>query len=254
VLLPLALAACGTLLDISPEPDPTPAPTSAEGGSGEAAVMNADAAAIGDALATDAVSETDGTTCGDVMRDDHNCGTCGHVCNIAGSCSGGQCARRVFVTSAVYTVGGGNNPHSLGEADAICQSLAASSGLENTFRAWMSDSSDYPANGARFTESTQPYVRMDGTTIAASFSGLISGSLMAPIDIDENGASVPNGSVWTGTRVDGQRAPTGNCVSWSDDGSKLNVAFAGDLRAMDVKWTESSLSCGGAGHLYCFEQ
>lgn len=269
---PFALA-CGTLLGIDPDPTTAPGPDGGEPGEGGA--ITPDAAPPGDAVATDSPSEACVADCGvplcagsaracplddggmhcvDAQNDDQNCGACGHICNIAGSCVTGDCARRVFVTSGVYMVGGNNVPHSLAAADAICQGVAMSRGLKNTFRAWMSDSSQYPADGTRFTQSTQPYKLMNGTTVAASFGGLMSGSLMAAIDIDESGGGVGGGGLaWTGTRVDGQRAPAAHCTSWSDN-MPSSSAFAGDITAMGSTWTESSLSCDSSAHLYCFEQ
>ena len=279
VLAPFALApfalACGTLLGIEPDP----AGSGSDGGEAGAAPADADAdaAVVGDALATDGPLEgcadadadcgvpacpgtmrscplaSGGTTCVDDRNDDQNCGACGHVCNIAGSCASGDCVRRVFVTSATYMVGGNNTPRSLGDADAICQGIASTSGLKNTFRAWMSDSSQYPADGARFTQSTQPYQLLNGTPVASSLGGLMSGTLLAPINRDESGNLVTSGLAWTGTRVDGQRAPNAHCTSWSDD-TAPNVANAGDVTATGAAWTESLLSCALSGHLYCFEQ
>ena len=194
--------------------------------------------------------------CVDVQSDDQNCGACGHVCNIPGTCATGDCARRVFVTSTSYLIGGSSTLRNLSDADGFCQTIAAAHGLKNVFRAWMSDSSQYPANGLRFTQSTQPYRLMDvpRTTIANSFADLTSGMLRAPIDVDETGATVAAGDfVWTGTRVDGQRAPTGNCTSWSSN-AQGSSANAGQVTSTSNTWTENSLPCDGMGHLYCFEQ
>lgn len=271
--LPLALASCGTLLGVNPDsteqvgapdggpdrPDggdgasdaPGDAVTTSDGPTDACSTGNCDASAC--AAPGRECGATPGTSiCVDVRSDDQNCGVCGHVCNIAGSCVNGDCARRVFVTSGVYAIGNSTTLHSLSDADGMCQTLASARGLKNTFRAWMSDTSSYPANGTRFTPSTQPYELMNGTTVAASFGGLMSGSLMAAIDHDENG-NAQTGMAWTGTRSDGQRAAGLSCSSWSDPGAGSNAA-AGVIGAIDSTWTDSLLLCGSSAHLYCFEQ
>jgi hypothetical protein len=275
VLAPLALAslsmACGTLLGIEPDP-PT---LGADGGEGGTVVdATSDGTASGDAPGTDGGSDAcadggceastcgaggltcplagGGSTCVDAQLDDQNCGGCGHVCNIAGSCVAGDCARRVFVTRDTYAVGGSNTLRNLDAADTFCQGIASARGLKNTFRAWMSDSGQYPANGARFTQTARPYQLMNGTIVASSFGGLMSGTLLAAISVDESGAPAL-GMAWTGTRVDGQRAPNASCTGWSDGNSMISAA-AGLVTATDMTWTEGSLSCASTAHLYCFEQ
>ncbi len=127
-----------------------------------------------------------------------------------GTCVAGECARLVFVTSGVYTIGAANNQFdSLVAADKICQDLATGEGLKNEFKAWLSDSQSYPA-GARFaTKSTRPYMTRDTTPVATSFADLVDGTIAAPIEISEQGIKLSAGKVWTATnRTARPRCPT----------------------------------------------
>jgi hypothetical protein len=243
-LAPLAMA-CGTLLAITPDSSGT-SPDGGDAGAGSDATIGSTSDASADAAVDQAL---DGPTDGAIGGDP--CGT--RDCNI-GTCVAGECERVVFVTPAAYVIGGNNNPRSLAEADVICQNVAVAHGLKNTFRAWMSDSSQYPADGTRFTQSTRPYRLKSGTMIAASFGGLLSGTLLAPINMDADGIMLVGAFAWTGTRVDGQRAPGASCTSWSDNTIGSGTAYAGDVTSMTATWTEQSLPCNGMGHLYCFEQ
>ncbi|MDB5214522.1 MAG: 5-nucleotidase [Myxococcaceae bacterium] len=242
-IAPFAVA-CGTLLAITPDSTGT----TTDGGEGSDGTTDGTSGgstsdAPGDAVvdhASEGATEGGGDAC--AARD----------CNI-GTCVAGDCERLVFVTSAAYAIGGSNIPRSLSDADAICQNIAVGRGLKNTFRAWMSDSSQYPADGTRFTQSTRPYRLTNGTMIASSFGGLLGGTLMAPIDVDVSGIVLVGAFAWTGTRADGQRAPNASCTSWSDE-SVGTAAYAGDVSSTTTTWTEQSLPCNGMGHLYCFEQ
>jgi hypothetical protein len=63
----------------------------------------------------------------------------------------------------------------------FCQSLADAASLECYFSAWL----NYPANW--FYQSLYPYVLVYGTIFADNWADLIDGSLINPIDQDENG-------------------------------------------------------------------
>ncbi len=169
------------------------------------------------------------------------------------NCEGSPaCERVVFVTGAVYTGDLGDLPG----ADAKCQSAADNSVLTNvhgrTFRAWLS-SSTTPALD-RLVHGLYAYRRPDGTRVAANFSVLTSGTLEAPIAVDENGLAMTSGSVWTGTAADGRSSSGNQCASFTS-GSSAQSAAIGDLTAELSSWTESgSLSCNVTLHLYCIER
>jgi hypothetical protein len=185
-------------------------------------------------------SGSDGT-CGPVAFGTNPANVCSLYCNGKGACLPGK---RVFVTSATFE---GTFGSAL-EGDAKCQSVAAA--LGGTWMAWLSDSTTSPP--ARFTKSTDPYLLLDATVIAADWTALLTGTLMAPIDLDETKASV-QGSAWTGTSFPGGVASSNVCLNWK--GGQGALGDIGDTGATTSDWTFSgSLACSSAAHLYCFEQ
>jgi hypothetical protein len=121
--------------------------------------------------------------------------------------------------------------------------------------AWISDGTTSPAQ--RFTKATVPYRRLDGTTIAASFSGLAAG-VLSPIDIDEKNeslaAATSNGSkTWTATVTSGA-ADTSSCAGFTSTTGTGEVGHC--TSGGSVGWTSAYTSemCNVANHIYCFEQ
>ena len=100
-----------------------------------------------------------------------------------------------------------------------------------------------------------PFRRIDGVEIAASRAALLDGTLDAPIDVDENGNTIPLVSlaVWTGTETDGRSSGT-TCMGWTLDSGFLGTT--GALNQTDFRWTRNAE--GGCGNnstrLYCFQQ
>ena len=124
----------------------------------------------------------------------------------------------VFASSGTYTgdLGG------IAGADATCGLLAFNVGLSGSFKAWLGgDDFDTGANPLRtFTNPLGPYVLVDGTQVAQSFTHLITGQLDSFIDLDEDGAPADDSSVWTGVLPDGR--PNGSdCSDWTtaDEGA-----------------------------------
>jgi hypothetical protein len=155
----------------------------------------------------------------------------------------------VFVTSTLLS---GSEVGGLAGADAECQALADGAGLNGTFAAWLSDSSTNAAD--RLTQSTAPYVRTDGQTVADDWTDLISASdLQATINVDENGvAVVPPFLVWTGTGQDGT-ATTDTCTDWTADAGNGVAGVA--TQVVKPTWTNAnSFACGTGRRLYCFQQ
>jgi hypothetical protein len=159
--------------------------------------------------------------------------------------------RRVFVTSTGIPANFGGTAG----ADAACMQSASVATLGGQWMAWTSDESSSPS--IRFTQSTVPYVLLDGTPIAASWTALTtSQSVMHAIDIDENGASVGVAEVWTGTNTDGTLLPGSSfCVNWTSNlmSDQTNV---GRTDLTDFEWTNVFFqTCERTGvRLFCFEQ
>jgi len=108
---------------------------------------------------------------------------------------------------------------------------------------------------------------MDGVVVAKSFSDLIDGTLLQPIDVTEFGAaanSFGNTLVYTGTKADGTpvtvdtsapKPPHGvTCADWTMQNQSVDVAY-GNYTATDQKWSYAGVQfCDRALRLYCFEQ
>jgi hypothetical protein len=159
---------------------------------------------------------------------------------------GGPC--RVFVTENPY----GGSIGGLTGADTICQQTAEARSLSGTYKAWLSDSTDSPST--RFVRSTGPYLLLDGTKIAGSWTGLTDGSLRVPINITEIESTVANSEfVWTHTLADGTAAPSDDhCGNWK--AAAVNGG-RGSHASADAGWTASgSSACNTGQHLYCFQQ
>jgi hypothetical protein len=164
----------------------------------------------------------------------------------------------VFVTSLTYT---GNLGGPLG-ADAICAQLANDAGLTGRqWTAWISSINSSVLD--RWNGGFTPYRMLDGRLVATGLEELITSGPRVPININEYGVSVVNGSeqalVWTGT------SPTGSwsgldCGGWTDDArSEGNEGDVGsvELAAQQLasEWTLwGTTGCHTSRRLYCFER
>jgi hypothetical protein len=158
----------------------------------------------------------------------------------------------VFVTAATYQ---GDLDGLIG-ADAKCQAAADAATLPGTFKAWLSDDMDSPST--RFYQSSGPYRLVNGTTIATSWADLTDGTLLAPITIDQTGAStVDSGTrAWTHTLSDGTAGGTlsENCVNWTSANDSDN-GDEGQPVATSDNWTDFAAGvCSNSFRLYCFQQ
>jgi hypothetical protein len=255
-----------------PDPQAGSPPPGGQGGSGGDGGDGGDAGGGG----------CDGAICGDECVDldsdvDH-CGACDRPCDATGvveaRCIDGVCdstcesglvnislppsdvdddgceteGRRVFVTAGpvpALLMG------AMG-ADDLCRAIADDAGLGGDWMAWISDMMTWPST--RFTQSTVPYVLVDGTPVANGFAGLIGGSLQHAIDMNELGTTVLDAEVWTGTSLMGDPS-TYDCLSWMNTGATVS-GTVGLSSGTESNWTMSSLAnCDRMDvHLYCFEQ
>jgi hypothetical protein len=172
--------------------------------------------------------------------------------------------KRVFVTSNAYSgdLGG------LAGADAICQDLASKALLDGTYKAWLSSTTTTAAS--RLTHVFVQYVLVNGVEVANGWNGLTSGTLLAPIDVNEKGGPAPTQSnfcgestaspVWTSTATNGSLGTTqgATCNEWMGVTGGAVLGFADRT---DSGWTEGCASqgatstiCTGNAALYCIEQ
>jgi cysteine-rich repeat protein len=158
--------------------------------------------------------------------------------------------KTVFLTSIAYTgdLGG------LDGADAICNDLAVVAGLPGTYKAWLSDSVNSVSQ--RFTHAG-PYILVDGTPIADSWTDLTDGYLLNSISRDEKNTYSNGQLVWTNTLPNGAKKHNDsryNCDNWT-----RNYSYFGGVGATyynNSYWTDrdSISSCNYSRKFYCFEQ
>jgi Protein of unknown function (DUF1554) len=166
---------------------------------------------------------------------------------------GGETSKCMFVTSTRHDgdLGG------LTGADAICQARAGAAGslaAPGTYKAWLSSSAAWPADGTRFTQASVPYKLVDGTTIADDWADPTNGDLDALIQQTELGGLPPVIFVWTGTTADGLAAGF-DCQGWTTN-AVATEGFAGAAtHFFDERWSfEGTLTCNESLPLYCFQQ
>lgn len=174
-----------------------------------------------------------------------------NLCNGNGLCT--LHAKRMFISSEVYD----GNLNGLSGADQICQSLADSSNLTGSWKAWLSDSIVSATD--RLTHSNYPYILVDlDTRISDNWTNLLSINHYAPINKTENGGIVPSSLVWSNSDVNGLLIETNyknTCNDWTKNiKSRLGVYGQSSLFST-VDWTNSSLTaCNNLLRLYCIEQ
>lgn len=199
-----------------------------------------------------------------MKRDRKNCGKCGRRCKKGQRCRNGKCRPqrppkcgaggpcRVFITSSEHNA----DLNGLNGADTICNTLAQQANLPGSYRAWLSTTTQSPAN--RFTRNPGPYQLVNGTRIANSWQDLTDGTIQNAINLDENGNPVPAPTrVWTYTLSNGQANPLANqsCADWTN--GTTGVGETGFSDGVDATWTEiaaGGVNCFGELPLYCVQQ
>ncbi|MCA9881086.1 MAG: hypothetical protein KC442_24975 [Thermomicrobiales bacterium] len=140
--------------------------------------------------------------------------------------------------------------------DAICQGLADGAALEGTYKAWLADSVASPST--RFVQSTGPYRRVDGVTIANNWADLTDGNLLAAINITETGQTAPSDDyrfAWSGVNTDGTAVGGNtNCNGWTSNASG-SLGAIGFIDQTGWPWSQpDGAACGHYYRLYCFQQ
>lgn len=231
-----------------PERGGADASSDGSGGTGDDATSSGDDGPVSNE--TGATGD-DGSSPNDAAGGDG--GTCTPPCAAQQTCgAGGLCvaARRVFVSS---TQSNGNLGGPSG-ADGKCQALAGAASLGGTWKSWTSDTTTSPS--ARFTQSTDPYVLLDGRVVALNWTSLTTLALVNAIDLDEKKKAVATGvEVWTGTRQGGTSL-TG-CNGFTTAGHGDDQPFVGRVGNTDKGWSEfaADARCDQNNlRIYCFEQ
>jgi hypothetical protein len=190
-----------------------------------------------------------GNACVNTSSDPMNCAACGHECS-SGSCANGECSKHlVFVSSARIPLSQG-----LTNFDTQCQNLAKAAGHKGTYLAWISTDSVSPST--RFLKAANRYVRSDGVVVANHWAGLVSGTHLAPISMDEYGNFPTLPLVITSTKVDGTSDGLAfTCANWTSSDTTLKI-YVGNTNQSDANWTDQTFTtgCEYSASVYCFEQ
>ncbi len=162
---------------------------------------------------------------------------------------------RIFVTNTLYN----GNLGGLAGADSKCAASATAASLTGTWKAWLSDS--VTSASGRLTKNSG-YKNMNNQIVANSWSGLTSGTLLAPIQYTETNANVNfeiSKFVFTGTNSAGNKTPsTGDstrfCGDWT---STAGANTIGNSLVVDFNWTQydgGNVCSDPFYRLYCVEQ
>ena len=180
--------------------------------------------------------------------------TCSAMCGWSTCTCPMPVSKRVFVTSGKQTgmMGG------LMGAHALCTRLANDAGLTGQYRAWLSTATAGPSSF--MTHNPGPYILPGGEMVATSWADLTDGTLLRPIDRDQNGMPVnpqfvcEGGEVWTNTTIGGTPASANDCTGWF---GLAGTSQAGNVRFANTRWTNSgctAVTCASDMQIYCFEQ
>jgi hypothetical protein len=158
----------------------------------------------------------------------------------------GVSRRRIFVTDTIQNANFGGTTG----ADELCASQAAAAALQGEFKAWLSTISSPVSD--RLTQSSVPYVLVDGTLIANDWNDLVDGSILAPINLDAN-QQVRSGDVWTGTLPNGLPYTNDDCQGFTN--GSAGIGLCGTTASMNANWTANDTpGCSTELRLYCIEQ
>jgi hypothetical protein len=216
---------------------------SGSAGSGPAGAAGTSGAG-GTEAGTDAITVLD-TGANDAPRDVPASDDAGGVCQ-------GAVCKRVFVSS--QPAPSGANLGGLTGADAFCQSVANTHQLGGTWKAWLSDPTT--SASARLAHAAVPYVLLDGSTVAADWSALTSGTLAHTINLSEDGTvHTAILEVWTATTSAGTYSGR-SCSAWTSNAPGSTTADVGLSSQTNGDWTNRFQQyCDRTNvHLYCIEQ
>ncbi len=134
--------------------------------------------------------------------------------------------------------------------------------------AWLSDTLGGSPSGD-FTQSAEPYLRVDGVKVAANWADLTDGTILHPIEADEQGGRPRSAGleaiveVWTSTEGDGTLSNNLTCNNWTSaldvlKGVSGNSTSSSEAGPGDAPWTSinkgNGKNCNLPLRLYCFEQ
>jgi len=165
----------------------------------------------------------------------------------------------VFVTSQRYTANLGGFMGAAIKCNTLALNatggpLPGTGGYLPWLSAFVQSAGGTVSPDTTFNKSMDPYVLVDNTKVADSYTDLTDGSLDHAIDLDENGNPVSKIAVWTAVEGDGTPLFFFNCSEWTDT-TNPGGGFIGSSDETDAKWTKFGLNaCDNESRLYCFQQ
>jgi hypothetical protein len=149
------------------------------------------------------------------------------------------------------------------QADIHCADAAAQAQLPNgIYRAWISTMSMEPLDWLPIDAVWR--LRGDDVAVAYSRDQLFSGTLAAPINLNEFGDPLPANvacnntvefPVWTGTSPTGMHLGP-DCLGWSSN-ADMTMGKIGNAGATDMNWSAAGacqVQCSTFLSIYCFQQ
>ncbi len=132
--------------------------------------------------------------------------------------------------------------------------------LDFAVKAWVSSSSEWPAQNFEHHAGRYVLVGDDAPIVAEDWESIVSGQIAHPIDRNALGTTIALDFVATNTKTDG--TPVSDlademCDDWSWDTLSLPPpsVVVGESDKNDSKWTDAFLgSCGAEPRFYCFQQ
>jgi hypothetical protein len=190
--------------------------------------------------------------CEESLSDADNCVACGNSCD-SGVCYAGGCAMAVFTTLGQWN----GNLGGLDGADTKCEAEASSYGKTGTYRAWLHDGIQGPAE--RFSPSALPYLRPDGQQVAGSFADLSDGMIGVSMSLTLDGAGpivipqqICDSGAWSNVNTDTQGGAE-DCTDWTNAGNGSGTL--GNWNDITTTWTWwCGAECSTLRPLYCMEQ
>lgn len=206
-----------------------------------------------DSDSDDCTSDCKMAVCGDgwIQSGVEECDDQG-IFDLNAECCSDDCqrCRFVFATSDTYSANLGGYE----EAINICEAHANNANLANpqAYKPWLSDDYGSPQVNRFDTSFQGRYVRLDGVTIAVGWSGLTSGPLVYPINIDELNNEIKYTLVWTATTASGNQYGSDPCNDFLTNNSMFST-LAGNAHDVSDWSSYATYTCNNYFGLYCFE-
>lgn len=243
--------------------DGDPTTTTGDGdpttGDGDAESTTGDGDGDGDLGCDPGLTECNGE-CVDLLWDQDNCEACNNICPQASLCGYGECVPvlQVFVSSHVFPGGFGGSA----TANEKCNDLAGAAQLPGTYKAWLSDAEQSPAQSFAHPTAAAYYVPGTGQIIAWSWADLTDGQLSGKIDRNEFGQPIAPSpvvecdldfAVWTGTNNQGEGVEP-YCNNWAIASETFQGVIGNPSSSVAWSQGDCTAACFNPLPVYCVQQ